>query len=113
MRNAESDEKERESDHFVGMCDTVTNDETDTGGSSNTAEHVENIRPRRFWGQPLLQKACWFYADGNCKSGDKYRFNHDGPLTRKGKSRARRNSTRVYASSSCNSILSEEADRKD
>ena len=43
IENVESGEKGQESGHFVDMCNTAAKDETDTDGSSNTAEHVDNI----------------------------------------------------------------------
>ena len=51
--NVESDEKEQESGHFVDMCGTEAKDETETDGSSSTAEHVDNIRPSHFRRKPL------------------------------------------------------------
>ena len=113
MRNVESDEKERDSGHFVDMCDTENNDETDTDGSSKTAEYEENIRPRHFCGKSYRTVTCCHYAAEYCKFGDRCSFIHDGPLTRKGKSRTGRNSASAHASSSCDSVMSEEADRKD
>ena len=111
--NVESNEKGRESGHFVDMCDTATKDETNTDGSSNAAEHVGNIRPSNFGRKPLRQSACWFYAHGRCRSGDNCHFSHDGPLNRKGKARARRDSASAYALSSWNSGLSEDSDMKE
>jgi len=111
--NVESNEKGRESGRFVDMCDTATKDETNTDGSSNAAEHVGNIRPSHFGRKPLRQSACWFYAHGRCRSGDNCHFSHDGPLNRKGKARARRDSASAYALSSWNSGLSEDSDIKE
>ena len=67
--NVESDEKGQESGHFVDMCGTEAKDEMETDGSSSTAEYVDNIRPRHFRTKPLRRSACWFYADGKCRSG--------------------------------------------
>ena len=58
MRNVESDEKERESGHFVDMCDTENNDKTDIDGSSKTAEYEKNIRPRHFCGKSYRTVVC-------------------------------------------------------
>ena len=88
-------------------------DETEIDGSSSTAEHVDNIRPSHFRRKPLRRSACWFYADGSCRSGDNCHFSHDGPLNRKGKARARRDSARARALSSWNSGLSEDSDMKE
>ena len=83
--NVGSNEKGQESGHFVDMCDTTNKDETDTDESSNTAEHVGDIRPSHFRRKPFRRSACWFYADGRCRSGNKCHFSHDGPLNRKEK----------------------------
>ena len=111
--NVETDEKEQKSGHFVDVCGTATKDETETNGSSSTAEHVDDIRSRHFRKKPLRRLACWFYADGRCRSGDSCLFRHDGPLNRKGKTRARRDSASAHALSSWNSRQSEYADVKE
>ena len=88
-------------------------------------EYEENKKSRFFWNprkKSCRTVACWHYAEGFCKYGDRCTFIHDGPLTRKGNSRVRRNrsrkSSRTLASSSYTkdddeSVVYEETDRKE
>ena len=107
------------------MYDTENNNGTDTDGSSKTVEYEENKRSRFFWNprkKSYRTVACWHYAEGFCKYGDRCTFIHDGPLTRKGNSRERRGRSkklpRTLASSSYTNDddeygVYEETDRKE